>query len=397
MLSTKPILLFNSNFSDYLNEYNNWKTNLQKTIDTCEGFDDKDENLFNILLILNGDESTLQEMTKTLKLQWYQLLTSKLIYQTQVDNILELIEECLDITNKTESMNELDLLIYSIFDVNQLTTALSFNFFDDVWFNLHFCDLIYHTIESKEIKKRVNALRKEYLMEYSTVYIPHLWNIALNYLKFYPETQKEVECISNFIDHLEIETESKLMKVSHFCFKNSLSSLVPELEYRFAMKKWKQNEITSAVNHLIKANRFNEIPRILNHLINMNKELNLIFNDLSILFDQQKIEQFSFVSKYSELLNCMKRKENEKCSNLIIQLLQPSFCPMKLWNHILSYSLQFLESKDVLYFNSIQTYFIMECIEDLSLSELNQLTRDDQEILRFAASRNLSKCFFERS
>eukprot|EP01080_Neovahlkampfia_damariscottae_P002653 gene2653-3850_t len=448
LLLSKPFLLNNSDYNDYYKNNKDWKNDLSKVIELFE--DENDENILKILKILNGNDKIIIDLISKLKLNWLDLLISKLIHQTNnysMNNFLDLIEECLQDMNKNQNLDNFDLIYLSIFYIEKLNISMKIInelFENDIWFNLHFIDLIYNSkmcefdyeINNKTYNQGkgqmsnvssgfralgqrmsydyglgtnqqqeeedeyqiedLKQIRNDLILIYSNNYLKY-FNLSLSYLShFESEENEKKEILIKFIKNkIKIESEFQLIKILNFCEKNELNELKLELHFDWSKIKFKKQEYSNSILHLLKSKKEKEIPKILNYLFkNLNeKEIELILNDLNILFEQNQNSKFLFISKYLDLLNSLKQLNFEMSSNLIIQLLQPSFSPKSIWLKILFQSLKLLNQKEN-YFNEKQTYFLLNCLDDLmNDDDFENEFKMDLQILSSSLIRNLSANF----
>ncbi|XP_070580141.1 nuclear pore complex protein Nup85-like [Ptychodera flava] len=387
--------------------------------DQCQQFLEEvgsHKNLETICRILAGDNSVfleLRDLTET----WYMMLVAKLLYSNPTVKTIDLhyhTQECIDAYGGNSHLTTLDNILLAAleFDVHQVIRESSSNL-NNWWFVAHLTDLLHHCgrLESHNVNFG-SKLREFLLLEYAASLMTHdsLWQIGADYLDHCPDMGRYY--LELYIERIPLQSEKKALKVLRLCEKRAMESQAHGICKEMGMKALQNGRLGSALSWCIRS-KDRAFATFLSEKFLSEYSSKGGFSNLDLIDNLGPAmllsDRLTFLGKYREFHKLYERGEFKDAANLLLSLLTAKLAPQKFWLTLLTDSLPLLELDEVV-FSSQQTYELMHCLDEITLSfQSNEyLDRDnnrtqgqleaDQEktdLLRLALARNLSRAILD--
>ncbi|CAH1274333.1 NUP85 [Branchiostoma lanceolatum] len=383
-----------------------------------EGEFNTNKNLETICRILCGDEDVfldLKDLTET----WYQMLVSKLLYCNPTVKAFDLqyhVKACVDAYDGHATLEPLDnILLAAIeFDLHQVIKESS-SLLGNWWFVAHLADLLFQCgqLESHSLNYGSN-LREFLLLDYASSLMSHpsLWQVGVSYLDYCPEFGRHY--LEFYLERLPLQTEQKALKVLRECEKRDMKDISHSICKVMGVRALRNERLGSALSWALRSKDASFATFLADRFLSEYSSKGG-FSSLDLLDNLGTAmvlsDRLTFLGKYREFHRLHEEREFKSAANLLLQLLTNRMAPKKFWLTLLTDALPLLESEEVI-FSTQQTYELMNCLEDISLSfrsstYLHGDTADDAQLkptkgqqevekqkldlIRLALARNLAR------
>ncbi|KAI8501147.1 Nucleoporin nup85 [Branchiostoma belcheri] len=383
-----------------------------------EGEFNTNKNLETICRILCGDEDVfldLKDLTET----WYQMLVSKLLYCNPTVKAFDLqyhVKACIDAYDGHATLQPLDnILLAAIeFDLHQVIKESS-SLLGNWWFVAHLADLLFQCgqLESHSLNYGSN-LREFLLLDYASSLMSHpsLWQVGASYLDYCPEFGRYY--LEFYLERLPLQTERKALKVLRECEKRDMKDISHSICKVMGVRALRNERLGSALSWALRSKDASFATFLADRFLSEYSSKGG-FSSLDLLDNLGTAmvlsDRLTFLGKYREFHRLHEEREFKSAANLLLQLLTNRMAPKKFWLTLLTDALPLLESEEVI-FSTQQTYELMNCLEDISLSFRSsaylhgdtaddaqlKLTKGQQEVekqkldlIRLALARNLAR------
>ncbi|XP_006812065.1 nuclear pore complex protein Nup85-like [Saccoglossus kowalevskii] len=392
-------------------KWRHWQDQCQQCLE--DGLFDSHNNLSIICRILAGDNRVFSEL-KDLTQSWYQMLVAKLLYNNPTIKTFDIhyhAQECIDDYGGNSHLSTLDNILLSAleFDIHQVIRESSAHL-NNWWFVAHLTDLLYHCgqLESHNLNFGSN-LREFLLLEYATSLMSHesLWQIGMDYLDHCPEVGRHY--LELYIERIPIQTERKALKVLRACEKRGMELQAHSICKEMGMKALQNDRLGTALSWCIRS-KDRAFATFLSEKFLSEYSSRGGFSNLDLIDNLGPAmllsDRLTFLGKYREFHKMYEHGEFREAANLLLSLLSAKLAPQKFWLTLLTDALPLLECDQVV-FSSHQTYDLMHCLEEITLSfqSTQYLDKDDKQrtqgqreadqekidLLRLALARNLSR------
>ncbi|XP_078611940.1 nuclear pore complex protein Nup85-like [Branchiostoma floridae x Branchiostoma japonicum] len=339
-----------------------------------EGEFNTNKNLETICRILCGDEDVFLEL-KDLTETWYRMLVSKLLYCNPTVKAFDLqyhVKACIDAYDGHATLGPLDnILLAAIeFDLHQVIKESS-SLLGNWWFVAHLADLLFQCgqLESHSLNYGSN-LREFLLLDYASSLMSHpsLWQVGASYLDYCPEFGRYY--LEFYLERLPLQTEQKALKVLRECEKRDMKDISHSICKVMGVRALRNERLGSALSWALRSKDASFATFLADRFLSEYSSKGG-FSSLDLLDNLGTAmvlsDRLTFLGKYREFHRLHEEREFKSAANLLLQLLTNRMAPKKFWLTLLTDALPLLESEDVI-FSTQQTYELMNCLEDISLS-----------------------------
>ncbi|XP_035695297.1 nuclear pore complex protein Nup85-like [Branchiostoma floridae] len=339
-----------------------------------EGEFNTNKNLETICRILCGDEDVFLEL-KDLTETWYRMLVSKLLYCNPTVKAFDLqyhVKACIDAYDGHATLGPLDnILLAAIeFDLHQVIKESS-SLLGNWWFVAHLADLLFQCgqLESHSLNYGSN-LREFLLLDYASSLMSHpsLWQVGASYLDYCPEFGRYY--LEFYLERLPLQTEQKALKVLRECEKRDMKDISHSICKVMGVRALRNERLGSALSWALRSKDASFATFLADRFLSEYSSKGG-FSSLDLLDNLGTAmvlsDRLTFLGKYREFHRLHEEWEFKSAANLLLQLLTNRMAPKKFWLTLLTDALPLLESEEVI-FSTQQTYELMNCLEDISLS-----------------------------
>lgn len=377
-------------------------------------------NIETISRILCGEDSVFTEM-RDLCESWYGMLVSRLLFKNPCVKPQDLqyhIQFCVNAYGGNTELQPWDnILLAAIeFDVHQVIKEASSSS-GNWWFVAHLTDLLHHCdiLESQTLCFGSN-LREFLLLEYANSLMAHnsLWQVGISYFDHCPEFGRSH--IEHYIEKMPIDSERKAEKVIHICEKRGLVDQARSICQIQGLAALHSQRLGSALSWALRSKDVafvtNLSERFLSEYIASGdlSNLDLIDNLGSSMLLSSKL---TFLGSYRQFHLHYEQGDFMEAASLLISLITDRIAPQRFWVALLTDALPLLETDEVI-LSSQQTYEIMHCLEEYSISKQlatkanatqpaplvgkkadEEIESQKLEMLKLALARNLARAILK--
>eukprot|EP00058_Branchiostoma_floridae_P021573 XP_002607063.1 hypothetical protein BRAFLDRAFT_118686 [Branchiostoma floridae] len=192
--------------------------------------------------------------------------------------------------------------------------------------------------------------------------------VGASYLDYCPEFGRYY--LEFYLERLPLQTEQKALKVLRECEKRDMKDISHSICKVMGVRALRNERLGSALSWALRSKDASFATFLADRFLSEYSSKGG-FSSLDLLDNLGTAmvlsDRLTFLGKYREFHRLHEEWEFKSAANLLLQLLTNRMAPKKFWLTLLTDALPLLESEEVI-FSTQQTYELMNCLEDISLS-----------------------------
>ncbi|KAK3828775.1 MAG: Nup85 nucleoporin-domain-containing protein [Benniella sp.] len=194
---------------------------------------------------------------------------------------------------------------------------------------------------------------------------PNLWEAIAGYLLNSGHVGKAM--LSEWICHVPLGSSRKAQKVLRFCKDNNLNSSLQSINRVMAVEEEKRGQYALAIQHFIASRDNDRVAKLTDNLMaSYLQSGGLDLEDaLASIPDHTLNNHVEFLRSYAKFHQDYKNGDVRSAGRKVVELLSSGKTPKKYWVVILLDALPLLENKQVVVFDTKDTYEMMRCLEEV--------------------------------
>ncbi|KAF9997857.1 Nucleoporin nup85 [Modicella reniformis] len=326
------------------------------------------------MAILTGNVEIILDLAAS----WEEAFSAILLY-TNPDcsryDLLPMLKICIASYLQDSEETLLDRIKIAILEMDAIKTLRHCGNFHP-WLVAHLADVFqqYGYLDMSDLRLQDIAsigwdtnIRDFFIMNHaqSLMSNPNLWEAISGYLLNSGHIGKAM--LSEWICHVPLGSSRKAHKVLRFCKDNNLNDSLRSINRVMAVEEERRGQYALAIQHFIASRDNDRVAKLTDNLmVSYLQSGGLDLEDaLASIPDHTSNDHVEFLRSYAKFHQDYKNGDVRNAGRKLVDLLTSSRAPKKYWAVILLDALPLLENKQMVVFDTKDTYEMMRCLEEV--------------------------------